>query len=274
MRIYHHVLARITLFVAAFLLSNSALCYGQSAYQFLKVTGKLKEDNAAVQVVSRHLRAPITSAKLAKRVAGLKDPGSLRVFSDYRIINKHKKKLYLPRINIVAQYQAPLLKSPAALWGSYRYLHLLIGFSRDGANVDLAYQDEWKRIDNPSSYRGVHHIVNKTTLKQIYERMEAAAAAENKIYPIRLSDMQKDAPGSFHPFHGKEKFSSIFHNSQRQLELYEQGGVKLIILDYFKSLERLAKDYPQEAPKVPAEVVKNTLLEAKLWANTFLLRWE
>ena len=48
MRIYHHVLARITLFVAAFLLSNSALCYGQSAYQFLKVTGKLKEDNAAM----------------------------------------------------------------------------------------------------------------------------------------------------------------------------------------------------------------------------------
>lgn len=266
---------RKVLLLAAVLLFGGLSCYAQSAYQVLKAARTVKYKIEPAGVISRNIKAPITSAPLAKRIIQVHNPAALRVFSDYQVIQNKKDKIYLPRINIVAEYPVPVLKDPSTLWGSYRYLRVLTSLYRENPSaIDPAFQDKWKLIHDVTSYRGVHHIVNKTTLKQIHERMRKEAAANNEMYVVRLSQMQNDAPGSLHPFHGKEKFGYIFHNSQRQLELYEQGGVKLILMEYFKALRQLAKDYPDQAPKISFPVVKNTFMEAQLWCETYELRWE
>ena len=265
-------LTRKLLFITALLVFAGVSVYGQSAYQVLRAARKIKAEQAGL--ISRHIRAPITSAPLAKRVASLRNPSTFKVFSDYQVLQNKKHKQYIPRINVVAEYNIPLLKDPSSLWGSYRYLRVLTSLAREHSPIDPAYQSKWDRIHDVTQYRGVHHIVNKTTLKHIYENMRAEAFQNRQVLNVHLPPMQNDAPGALHPFHGKEKFGYIFHNSQRQLELYEKGGIKLVLMDYFKSIRQLAKDYPQEAPALSFAVVKNTMIEAQLWCETYQLRWE
>lgn len=265
--------SRKHLLLVAVLLGSAVLSYGQSAYQIVRSARKLTV-KPVTEHISRHLRAPIANATLAKQVANLKNPASLQVFSDYRIFQNKKGKVYIPQINIVSEFDVPPLKDPSSLWGSYRYLRVLTSLSRENLIIDPQYKAMWRRVFNVEEYCGVHHIVNKSTLKDIYFQMKQKAAAKHEVVSFRLDDMQKDAPGSLHPFHGNKQFSSVFHNQARQLKLYEQGGVKLIILDYFKNLQRLAREYPGVAPKISEEVIKNTLLEAKLWSKTFNLRWQ
>lgn len=259
--------------VVALLFSGAVLSYGQSAYQIVRSARNLKI-KPVTEHISRHLRAPIADAALAKQVANLKNPAAVQVFSDYRIFQNKKGKVYIPQINIVSDFDVPPLQDPSSLWGSYRYLRVLTSLSRENLIIDPRYQEQWRRVFKVDEYCGVHHIVNKSTLKDIYLQMKTKAAAKHSVVPFRLDDMQKDAPGSLHPFHGNHQYASVFHNKERQLKLYEQGGVKLIILDYFKNLQRFARETPELAPKISSEVIKNTLLEAKLWCKTFNLRWQ
>ena len=66
----------------------------------------------------------------------------------------------------------------------------------------------------------------------------------------------------------------MFHNINHQLALYDEGGVRAIILDYFDHMQELHKLYPNEAPAIYQEMVDNTLKEAQLWAETYRLRWK
>lgn len=86
--------------------------------------------------------------------------------------------------------------------------------------------------------------------------------------------MQNDAPGIIHPFHGNPEYQVMFHNINRQLALYDEGGVRAIILDYFNNMQELHRLYPREAPVIYQEMVDNTLKEAQLWAETYRLRWK
>lgn len=269
-----HAFVRFFIFLTAFLFCGFSVCRGQSAYQILLMTGKLSEDKAPVRIITRQMQAPAASSALANRVVSLKGPMSLCISSASHLLSYKKYKIEIPCVNIVAKYKVPPLQSPSSLWGSYHYLHLLTIISRTSAAIDPAYKEQWKVVPDSAGYRGVHHIVNKTTLRHIYKDMKEASQEKKEFFAIKFSDLHNDSPGSLHPFHGKNQFSHIFHNSSRQLELYEEGGIKLIVLDYFKSLRQLALQYPQEAPAIPAEVVKNTLLESKLWCETFQLRWE
>ena len=84
----------------------------------------------------------------------------------------------------------------------------------------------------------------------------------------------REAPASWHPYHGDPKYQEFFHNSARQLELYRKGGVRAIVTDYFVQLNKFHKADSQRVPAISQEIVNNTLLEARLWAETFHLRWK
>lgn len=259
--------------ISSFLLSPLPL-FGQSAYQLLQSTAKRRFHVVAPSVINRHLKAPIKSASLAKQVARLSHPSSINIFTEEQRVYTSQGTRLVPEIHIITEFHSPVLRSPSTLWGSYRYLRVLTALSRDKKYIHPANVEQWKDVFVVNKYCGVHHIVNKNTLKEIYRAAKAQAALNKQDYGVSLDEMQREAPASLHPFHGNKKYSKIFHNTTRQLELYQQGGVRAILVDYFQSLRALHQNHPNEAPAVPREVINNTLLEGKLWAETFHLRWK
>lgn len=246
------------------------IVFGQNAYQVLRAAKQIKYK----ALVTRHLRAPVTSQQLAVKVAALTRPITTSHYYQQQVINRKGATTVIPQIHIVTEFRAPLLKDPTTLWGSYQYLKAIAALAREEGMIVPKYINKWKKIYSVSHYRGAHHIVNKSTLKEIYWMMKRQATQEGVPFTVNLADMQKNAPGAFHPFHGNPEHAVVFHNLNKQLLLYKQGGVKAILKDYFTQMENLHKRYPNDAPPVCHDVVKNTILETKLWCETFHLRWE
>lgn len=244
------------------------IVFGQSAYKIVTTAKK------SAMLVTRHLRAPVSSQELAATVAALTQPAITHSYYQNQVINKKGTTTVVPQIHIVTEFRTPLLKDPATLWGSYQYLKEIVSLSKEKGIIAPKYLSKWKKIHSVAHYRGVHHIVNKSTLKEIYWMMKREATAQGIPFTVNLADMQKNAPGAFHPFHGNPEHAVVFHNLNKQLLLYKQGGVKAILKDYFTQMENLHKRYPNDAPPVCHDVVKNTILETKLWCETFHLRWE
>ena len=258
---------------AWFCFSHTAV-HGQSAYQLVKVAQRIQFTNASMANISSYIRAPITSALLAEHVALLRKPTAYYAFSKNYVFSNKRGHLELPEVHIVAVFPAPILNSPSTLWGSYHYLRVLTSLSRRQGAVNPKFEKEWKSVFQIGGYNGVHHIVNKSTLKTIYQEMKRKAIQKGEVFTVNLDELQREAPGSLHPFHGRPEYSVLFHNVDRQLDLYRQGGIRAIVTDYFNELQRIHQMYPQKAPQPSQEVVNNTLLEAQLWSETFGLRWQ
>ena len=224
--------------------------------------------------VTRYINAPLSSKQQAEDLVASMNPDNLSSFEGSRVIKTAKGEIVIPEIRIVAEFPVPILSNPASMWGSYRYLRKLTALSRQSGTVNPRYAQKWKRIFDVASYNGVHHIINKSTLKTIYYDMKSAAAKKGERLNISLNDMQNDAPASLHPYHGNPEFSVLFHNLNRQRALYEDGGVRAVLEDYFYGLKELHRTFPREAPFVPDDVIRNTMKEARLWAETYHLRWE
>ena len=105
----------------------------------------------------------------------------------------------------------------------------------------------WKTINNTTGYNGAHHIVTRFVIKEIGGSNEAIA----------------NAPSVFHPLHNDLRYTDWFHNHQRQLEIYQKGGIKAIILDFFNRVDGFEK-----------EDIETVLLEAELWSKHWGFRWE
>ncbi len=224
--------------------------------------------------VTRYINAPLSSKQQAEDLVASMNPDNLSSFEGSRVIKTAKGEIVIPEIRIVAEFPVPILSNPASMWGSYRYLRKLTALSRQSGTVNPRYAQKWKLIFDVTSYNGVHHIINKSTLKTIYYDMKSAAAKKGERLNISLNDMQNDAPASLHPYHGNPEFSVLFHNLNRQRALYEDGGVRAVLEDYFYGLKELHRTFPREAPFVPDDVIRNTMKEARLWAETYHLRWE
>lgn len=261
---------------AALLLLVFSQCavFGQNAYQILKSVPKATLAAKPGAIVYRHLQAPAASARLAAEVARLPNPSEISHFYQNKIFRNKRGTVVVPQIHIMISFPAPVLKDPSSLWGSYHYISALTKLSRTPGAVHPKYAHKWKHIQATTRYNGVHHIVNKSTLKVIYEEMKQKAIRNGRPFTVNLADMQRDAPGSLHPFHGRPEHAVVFHNLDNQLKLYRRGGIKAIVQDYFAQLQRFRLLYPQEAPFISDEVIHNTLLEAKLWSDMFHLKWE
>ena len=253
---------------------GSSSVYAQSAYQLLRTATRINFKAVPYGTISRHLQAPAASQRLASRVAKLTNPSTFSTYFQNRIFKTKAGVVLRPEIHLLTRFEAPVLYHPSSLWGSYRYLRVLTKLSQRPGAVHPKYASEWKHIYQVTSYNGVHHIVNQRTLKSLYHSMRNKAKERKEPFYIRLDEMMREAPASLHPYHGDPKYQEFFHNSARQLELYRKGGVRAIVTDYFVQLNKFHKADSQRVPAISQEIVNNTLLEARLWAETFHLRWK
>lgn len=147
---------------------------------------------------------------------------------------------------------------PMDISGGYNYLRLI---SQNMRNVP-----EWSKINRSDGYNGVHHIINKSVLDKIYN---SEKTIENGL---TYQDFVRNSPSIFHPLHNAREFGELFHDKDKQLELYEIGGVKTIIDYYFIVINDLSRKYGL----IPysEDVMKSSLAEARFWSEIYGLKWE
>lgn len=106
----------------------------------------------------------------------------------------------------------------------------------------------WDKVNQADGYNGAHHIVTRFVIKELGGSSECI----------------NNAPSVFHPFHNMPEYIDWFHNHQKQLEIYQESGVKGIMKNFF---ENVGQDFT-EAEK------EQLMLEAELWAKHWNLKWE
>lgn len=133
---------------------------------------------------------------------------------------------------------SPNIVTPAVVLGPNNYLR--------GVSSRFRGEKEWEQINAGTGYNGAHHIVTKFVIREIGGSEEAI----------------KNGPSVFHPLHNKPEYVDVFHNHQRQLEIYKTDGIKGIVEDFFDRVDGFTEDE-----------VKLMLLEAELWAKHWGFKW-
>lgn len=130
-----------------------------------------------------------------------------------------------------------------------------VGYLKGAAR---AFKDtpQWEKVYESGGYNGAHHIVTKHLLEELGLNGEAIT----------------NAPGVLHPLHNNKYFDIYFHDHDTQKELYEQGGIKLILENFFKCINDIneALGYP----RYNREFIENEMFEAEIWAKYWGLKWE
>ena len=246
-------------------ISLYSFSYAQSAFKLVKILSKSKSHK--IVSVCRTTRVPIQHEALARNVVNLANPYLMRVSK----VKGYYDVKCLPVLHIVTEFSAPILKNPETIYGGYNYLRILATASKERGVVSKGFVPIWKSINKTQGYNGVHHIVNKSTIKAIHSVMKREYRASGKNFTIRLDEMQNTAPAVFHVFHGNPRYTNVFHNSTQQIIAYKTGGVRKIILDYFNTINEI--NISNGMKPIHQSVVEGTLKEAELWAKTFKLRW-
>ena len=156
------------------------------------------------------------------------------------------------------------LKTPNTIYGPYNYMRAIFKVSKQPKFVDPNYIHQWNRIQESQGYNGVHHLVTKNAIKDI--------CAELNCTSTKLKEVQSNAPCIFHPLHGNPNLTDIFHNSQEQFMLYQEKGMKAVVLLQLDKLNELnramgLKDYPDWYRE-------GILKETKLWCEIYKFRFE
>lgn len=133
----------------------------------------------------------------------------------------------------------PQIVTPAVVIGPNSYLR--------GVSQAFKGAKAWQNVNAPQGYNGAHHIVTKFVIREIGGNAEAI----------------KNGPSVFHPLHNKPEYVDIFHNHQRQLEIYKVGGIKGIVDDFF-----------DRVPGFTDEERKIMLLESELWSKHWGFKWQ
>lgn len=133
----------------------------------------------------------------------------------------------------------PGIVTPAVVLGPNSYLR--------GVSRAFKGMPEWQAVNAGTGYNGAHHIVTKFVITQIGGSEEAI----------------RNGPSVFHPLHNKPEYVDVFHNHQRQLEIYKTGGIKGIVQDFF-----------DRVPGFTDDEIKIMLLESELWAKHWGLKWQ
>ena len=260
---------KLLLFLVLGLFSYSA--FGQNAYSIVRAPATIRTSFQPI-VISRTLLLPKAQLPLAVRACTARRPC---VLSNPQKVPVHINAATISRIHMEAHFAIPRLNRPENIYGGYNYLRTMTKLSyKSPDNIENIYQNAWQKINLTRGYNGAHHIVNKSTLEQIHQNMKAKARARGEVFTINLSEMQNNAPALFHRLHGNPEFTSVFHNKERQLQIYYTSGIKAVIDDFFEQVNLIAWESEGLIPRVPQKVMEGTYLEAELWCKMFNLRWE
>lgn len=107
---------------------------------------------------------------------------------------------------------------------------------------------EWRGVGDSKTYNGAHHIVTKYVIKELGGNGEC----------------MRQAPSVFHQLHNNPAYIDWFHNHQKQLAIYQEKGIKGIMMDFF---ENVGNDFSKEDKA-------QLMLEAELWAKHWGLKWD
>lgn len=236
-------------------------CYSQSVFRiirpakvrFRKPTIELRIQRVTIVETSK-IESAIRAAEFQTRMRHQQE-----LFrQSMKIAGNNKSIEYLTQ-----QIDQSLCK-PAEIYGGYNYLRL--------CSQNMRANPEWLTINKTSSYNGVHHIINISTLSELYK-----IAVQNYkdgligIYPFE-DEFMRNAPGIFHKLHNHPEFTSLFHNKEMQLYIYENYGIKGILDNFFQTVAILNQSKGLE--QISDEIVKGTYLETKLWCDYYGLKWE
>lgn len=227
--------------------------FSQSAFNIVKTARKSFKPS----IICRSITTQTINTNLARDVLKIQNVITKPV---YKITNKH----CTPQIRITYQFTTLPITYPERLYGGYNYLKIISRLSKDKV-IDKQFVHIWKNINRTQSYNGVHHIVNKSTLQEIYLRA-------NLKGKVRLDEMQNNAPAVFHSLHGNPAYKDIFHNRDKQVEIYFNFGMKAVIDDFFHNVRIVSRE--EGVRFFSKEVIENTYKEAHLWCNTFNCKWE
>lgn len=158
------------------------------------------------------------------------------------------------------------LKSPRTIYGPYNYVRVFSKISKNEEFTTNRHLQDWKHINQTTTYNGAHHLINKYTLKLIYLEMKQEGKS------VSLTDMQNNAPAIFHPLHGDPKYKDYFHNYSEQLTDYHRYGMKITILNILTNINNAG--IINGFPNMPQEYIMAVLKEAELWCKTYGLAWE
>lgn len=154
-------------------------------------------------------------------------------------VSQNLKNIRIISPTTVQVTYSPNVVTPAIVLGPNSYLK--------GVSRAFKGTKEWKVVNAAVGYNGAHHIVTKFVIKQIGGSEEAI----------------KNGPSVFHPLHNKPEYVDVFHNHQRQLEIYNRDGIKGIVEDFFDRVNGFTD-----------EEVKLMLLESELWAKHWGFKWQ
>lgn len=146
------------------------------------------------------------------------------------------------------KYEQPIVH-PTMVPGDNNYLK---GLARKLKETE----DSWKKVWESGGYNGAHHIITKSVLKELGLPGEAIG----------------NAPAVFHPLHNTNGMEIYFHDHEKQLELYEQGGIKAILEDFFETINAV-----NEALGIPIydkDFIEREMFEAEIWARYWGIKWQ
>ena len=166
-----------------------------------------------------------------------------------RLANEQaKRRSFTIRSNrLEYEYSAAIVR-PTLMYGPNNYLK--------ASSRILKSQNGWHNIHQSGGYNGAHHIVTKSVIKQLGLGQEAI----------------NNAPSVFHPLHNNPAFELNFHNHSEQLKLYNVGGIKLIIINFFEQIRAINKE--NGLPNYPQGLIDKELIEAEFWAKYWGLKWD
>lgn len=166
-----------------------------------------------------------------------------------RLANEQAKRrsFTIRRNRLEYEYSAAIVR-PTLMYGPNNYL-------KSSSRI-LKSQSGWRNIHQSGGYNGAHHIVTKSVIKQLGLGQEAI----------------NNAPSIFHPLHNNPAFELNFHNHAEQLKLYEAGGIKLIITNFFEQIRSINE--ANGLPNYPQGLIDKELIEAEFWAKYWGLKWD
>ena len=243
-----------------FLLILIALIGGELLYSqnIVSIGRSLRHFRTPIKV-TRQIKVPIANTHNALEVARLQ---SIQRQTRYTFTNTST----LSVITLERQLAKHTLKHPVTIIGPYNYVRVFSGLSKEAELVDPKFAEEWKYIQKAQDYNGAHHIINKYTLKLIWQEQRAKGIKTN------LSDMQKNAPAIFHPLHGNPAYKEIFHNPETQLEIYKEYGMKMVLIEQLRRIDEV--NIANGFPTFPETYVQLLIKETEMWSRTYHLIWE
>lgn len=245
---------RLIPLVLCLLLSTGV--FSQSAFNIVKVARNVTRPN----VICRTIAIRTSGLPIANKVIG---SSVLSSPIRYKQINS---RLCIPKTTITYDFKIPIITYPEKLYGPYNLLKLISRNSRTNKLISKEHISIWKQINNSQTYNGAHHVFNKSTISLIYDIEKLSKNG------FLLHEIQNNAPAVFHSLHGNPVYKNIFHDREKQFKLYQKGGVKLVLDDFFKNVHVISKE--ENVRFFSKEVIGNTYLEARLWCETFNLKWQ